>query len=297
MRPHLLRIEAFGPYADPLEISFDALSQEGLFLIHGRTGAGKTFLLDGLCFALYGEVSGDRNVKGLKSDHAAPGAVPRVCLEFSSGGRRYRVERSPAHSAPKSRGEGRTEKAPSAVLFRLQGSQREPIASRTTEVTREVEWMVGLSAAQFRQVILLPQGKFGEVLRARAEERETLLKTLFHTVVFERAGQWLEDKARLARIALAEAARGQEVLRQQAAQEWSPYQPSGEEAAVPADQAALDRLENRIQEITTAAAAILQQANTTLEGAQQVRQTTALLLDRWTRRATAAARLSDPECG
>ena len=112
MRPHLLRIEAFGPYADPLEISFDALSQEGLFLIHGNTGAGKTFLLGALCFALYGEVSGDRNVKGLKSDHAAPGAVPRVSLEFSSGGRRYGVERSPTHSAPKSRGEGSQIKTP-----------------------------------------------------------------------------------------------------------------------------------------------------------------------------------------
>ena len=92
MRPHLLTIEAFGPYADPVRIAFDALSREGLFLIHGRTGAGKTFLLDALCFALYGEVSGDRNVKGLRSDHAPPGAVPRVGLEFSSGEARYRVE-------------------------------------------------------------------------------------------------------------------------------------------------------------------------------------------------------------
>jgi exonuclease SbcC len=120
MKPHLLTIEAFGPYADPVRIAFDGLSQEGLFLIHGSTGAGKTFLLDALCFALYGEVSGDRNVKGLRSDHAAPGAVPRVGLEFSCGAARYRVERSPAHSAPKSRGEGTVEKAPQAALFRWQ---------------------------------------------------------------------------------------------------------------------------------------------------------------------------------
>ncbi|MFM9048321.1 MAG: AAA family ATPase, partial [Cyanobium sp.] len=280
MRPHLLSLEAFGPYADPLEISFDALSQEGLFLIHGSTGAGKTFLLDALCFALYGEVSGDRNVKGLKSDHAVPGAVPRVSLEFSAAGRRYAVERSPAHSAPKSRGEGTTDKPPSAVLFRLQGSQREPIASRTTEVTREVEGLVGLSADQFRQVILLPQGKFAEVLRARAEEREALLKTLFNTVVFEQAGMWLEEKARGARIALAESNRTLEVLRQQAAQEWVPYRTEGEEAVVPDDQAALDGLERRIAAIATAAAASLQQANTALEVAQKAKEATALLLDR-----------------
>ncbi|MEN9540310.1 MAG: hypothetical protein RLZZ459_401, partial [Cyanobacteriota bacterium] len=95
MKPHQLRIEAFGPYAEPVEIGFDALSREGLFLIHGSTGAGKTFLLDALCFALYGEVSGDRALKGLKSDHAVAAAVPRVSLEFSCGSGRYRVERSP----------------------------------------------------------------------------------------------------------------------------------------------------------------------------------------------------------
>ncbi|MFM7235181.1 MAG: AAA family ATPase [Cyanobium sp.] len=295
MRPHLLHIEAFGPYAEPLEISFDALSQEGLFLIHGSTGAGKTFLLDALCFALYGEVSGDRNVKGLKSDHARPGAVPRVSLEFSVGGRRYGVERSPAYSAPKSRGKGTTDKPPSAVLYRLQGHQREPIVSRTTEVTREVEGLVGLSADQFRQVILLPQGKFAEVLRARAEERETLLKTLFNTVVFEQASQWLEERARGARVELAESNRALEVLRQQAAQEWSPYRPEGEEAVVPKDQAALDALEHRIGAIAAAAAANLQQANTTLQAAQRSKEVTALLLDRWTRRATATARLSELE--
>ncbi|MFM7641328.1 MAG: SMC family ATPase, partial [Cyanobium sp.] len=219
----------------------------------------------------------------------------RVSLEFSTGDRRYLVERSAAHSAPKARGEGRTEKPPTAAHFRLHGTQREAIASRNSEVTREVEGLVGLSAAQFRQVILLPQGKFAEVLRARAEERETLLKTLFNTEMFERAGQWLEEKARGARSALAEAARGQEVLRQQAAQEWRPYQPAGEEGAVPEDQAALDRLESRIQEIAIAAATTLEQANSRLAGAQQVRQATTLLLDRWTRRDRAASRLMELE--
>jgi DNA repair protein SbcC/Rad50 len=295
MRPHHLHLEAFGPYAEPLTLSFDVLSQEGLFLIHGSTGAGKTFLLDALCFALYGEVSGDRNVKGLKSDHAPAGAVPRVCLEFSSGGRRYSVERSPAHSAPKSRGEGTTDKPATAVLFRLEGDGREAIVSRTTEVTREVEGLVGLSADQFRQVILLPQGKFAEVLRARAEEREALLKTLFNTEVFERAGQRLEEKARAARIEVAESNRALEVLRQQASQEWAPYREEGESAEVPPDQPALDRLEQRIQAIVRASAAALQLASATLEDAQRAKEARALLLDRWTRRATASARLSELE--
>jgi exonuclease SbcC len=296
MKPHLLSIEAFGPYADPVRIAFDGLSQDGLFLIHGRTGAGKTFLLDALCFALYGEVSGDRNVKGLRSDHAAPGAVPRVGLEFSCGDARYWVERSPAHSAPKSRGEGTVDKAPQAVLFRLKAGERQPVAGRTTEVTREVEGLIGLNAAQFRQVILLPQGKFAEVLRARAEERESLLRTLFNTVLFERAAFWLEERAKAAQVLAIEADRAQEVLRQQAAREWSPWcGDDGAIADVPADQAQLDRLEADVTAVVAAATSQLQIATGALEVAEKARQACLALADRWTRRASAIARLAEQE--
>jgi exonuclease SbcC len=169
------------------------------------------------------------------------------------------------------------------------------VASRTSEVTREVEQLVGLNASQFRQVILLPQGKFAEVLRARAEERETLLKTLFNTVVFERAGHWLEEKARSARVAQLECARAQEVLRQQAGQEWAPYRSEGEEEGPPADQAALDLLERRIQAITTETEKALRVATKELEQAQRVKQETDRLLDRWRRRATATSRLAELE--
>jgi exonuclease SbcC len=295
MRPHLLQMEAFGPYAEPVSIPFDALSQEGLFLIHGSTGAGKTFLLDALCFALYGEVSGDRNLKGLRSDHAAPGAIPRVTLEFSAGGRRYGVERVAAHTAPKARGQGTTEKPPQAALFRLQGDHKHPLAARPTEVTREVEGLVGLNASQFRQVILLPQGKFAEVLRARAEERETLLKTLFDTMVFEQASQWLDENARAARSAQIDILRRQQVLRQQAAHEWAPYRGEGEGDTEPADQAGLETLLQRIQGVTAEAAAHLHSATNRLEAAQQLKQATDLLADRWRRRAAATLRLEELE--
>ena len=302
MKPHHLRIEAFGPYAEPVEIGFDELSQEGLFLIHGTTGAGKTFLLDALCFALYGEVSGDRSVKGLKSDHAKPAAVPRVSLEFSSGGARYLVERSPAYTALKTRGEGTTEKAPQAALYRLVGAQREVIVSRTTEVTREVEGLVGLNAGQFRQVILLPQGKFAEVLRAKADEREALLKTLFDTVVFEQAGYWLEDRAKLARGEVAAQNRAQEVLCNQAAREWSPYAPPPAEGkeeeehaeavgAVPTEQAGLDRLVQQIAAVVAGSQSTLRQATESLTAAQTAKAETDKLADRWDRRAAARAKL------
>ena len=109
------------------------------------------------------------------------------------------------------------------------------IVSRATEVNREVEALVGLNAGQFRQVILLPQGKFAKVLQAKADEREALL-TLFDTVVFERAGYWLEDKAKSARGEVAEQNRAQEVLRNQAAHEWSPYAPSPEQGEAADDE-------------------------------------------------------------
>lgn len=304
MKPHLLKIEAFGPYAEPVEIGFDELSQEGLFLIHGTTGAGKTFLLDALCFALYGEVSGDRSIKELKSDHSGPAAVPRVSLEFSSGGNRYLVERSPIYTALKTRGEGTTEKAASAVLFRVVGAEREPIVSRITEVTREVEGLVGLNAAQFRQVILLPQGKFAEVLRAKADEREALLKTLFDTVVFEKASYWLEDKAKAARGEVLDQDRALEVLRLQVVHEWSPYVPQpadgeGEDNSdredVPEDQAGLDRLVTKIAAVVVGTESTLKQAKTAQELAQQTKTKVDKVADRWNRRTAAIKGLEELE--
>ena len=305
MKPHRLELEAFGPYAEPTAINFDTLSDEGLFLIHGSTGAGKTFLLDALSFALYGEVSGDRNVRSLKSDHAAPAAVPRVQLEFSCGGARYRVERCPAYTAPKARGQGFTDKAAQAVLWRLNGSEAEPIASRTTEVSREVEQLVGLNGSQFRQVILLPQGRFAEVLRARAEDREALLKTLFDSVRFEQASFWLDERAKAARLELTEQNRNLEQLQRQAAQTWSPYAPAADATATtePTDAAepeppqplSLPELQVRIAAVVAAAAKRLDQSSTALEAAQQAKAAVDRQAERWDRRASAAATLADLE--
>ena len=308
MKPHQLELEAFGPYAEPCVIPFDALSDEGLFLIHGSTGAGKTFLLDALCFALYGEVSGERNLKGLKSDHAAPSAVPRVSLEFSCGGDRYRVERSPGYVAPKARGQGFTDKAPVAALFRLHGSQAEPIVSRTTEVTREVEQLVGLNAGQFRQVILLPQGRFAEVLRAKADEREALLKTLFDTLSFERAGHWLEEQLRAARAAHQNQARELETLCRQAWQVWLPFQPPAASATEapsepdpagpaqpPADREQLEALQRELDAVLAAAASRLHSSTQARAAAQTAKAAADRLADRWDRRSAAAARLAELE--
>ena len=121
MKPHRLTITAFGPYADTVSIDFDDLTAEGLFLIHGDTGAGKTFLLDAMTYALYGKVAGARDVDHLKSDHASDDATPEVCLEFSVAGKRYSITRSPAHERAKKKGTGTTTQTATVALAEFAG--------------------------------------------------------------------------------------------------------------------------------------------------------------------------------
>ena len=105
MRIHRLTISAFGPFAGTEEIDFDRLSAHGLFLLNGPTGAGKTSVLDAVCFALYGSVPGARqDGKRLRSDHAEPALEPSVTCEFSAQGRHFEVTRSPAWDKPSTRG-------------------------------------------------------------------------------------------------------------------------------------------------------------------------------------------------
>ena len=106
MRPHRLRVIAFGAFGGTVEVCFDDLASAGLFLLHGETGAGKTTLLDAIGFALYGRVPGERGkARRLRSDHAAPGAPTEVQLEATMGGRRMRITRKPEQQRPKRRGE------------------------------------------------------------------------------------------------------------------------------------------------------------------------------------------------
>ncbi|MFM7453051.1 MAG: AAA family ATPase, partial [Cyanobium sp.] len=324
MRPHRLELEAFGPYAEAVRVDFDPLARDGLFLIHGSTGAGKTYLLDALSFALYGEVSGERSIKGLRSDHAAPGQVPRVMLEFSAGGGRWRVERQPACEVPRSRGEGTTTKPARAALWRLdhetetetetetqaeaeaEAGAQKPVAGNVTEVRREVERLLGLDAAQFRQVILLPQGRFAEVLRAGAEQREALLKTLFDTVLYERVSRWLDDRAREAYAALVEGRRQLQSLAEQAraiAQPWSEHEPSAAEKPSAAEQpiadqpladpAALADLQQHLSQLASGLAAELEQAETRSEALRRELAQRERLLERWRRRQTAELGLQE----
>ena len=200
MRPHLLAVTAFGPFAGRVEVDFDALGAAGLFLLHGDTGAGKTSLLDALGFALYGQVPGARMVAGhLRSDHAADGVRTAVTLEFTALGRRMRVTRSPEHRRAKKSGTGTTKDPASVLLEERRGEVWEPVSARHREADDELLRLLGMSAAQFFQVVLLPQGEFARFLQAGAPERAALLQRLFGTERFEAVEKWLADRRRSTR--------------------------------------------------------------------------------------------------
>jgi exonuclease SbcC len=199
MRPHRLHLSAFGPFPGVVEVDLDQLSSGGLFLLQGPTGAGKTTLLDGLCFALYGRVPGARGVARLRSDHA-PADVPcSASLEVTVAGRRLRVTRTPTFTRPKKRGDGLVEEKATARLEELRGGEWRTVSTRPDEVGAELEQLLGMSADQFWQVVLLPQGLFAEFLRAGAKERGALLETLFRTDRFRDAETWLAERRRLLR--------------------------------------------------------------------------------------------------
>jgi exonuclease SbcC len=197
MRLHQLGVTAFGPFADTVEVDFDTLSEAGLFLLAGPTGAGKTSVLDAVCFALYGDVPGDRgSARRLRSDLAPGGLAPRVRLELTLAGRRFRLTRSPQWTRPKRRGSGSTRQQASVLVEeRLEGSWT-ALTTRLDEAGHLVQDLVGMTMAQFCQVALLPQGRFQAFLRARSDERHQLLEQLFSSRRFADIERWLRDKAR-----------------------------------------------------------------------------------------------------
>jgi DNA repair protein SbcC/Rad50 len=196
MRPHRLRVTAFGAFAGTEQVTFDDL--EGLFLLHGETGAGKTTLLDAIAFALYGRVPGERGTaRRLRSDHASPATGTEVELEATIGGRRLRITRKPEQARPKKSGTGVTTEPASVRLAELSaGGTWESKSTRIGEVDAEIEILMGMSATQFFQVVLLPQGEFAKFLRADAKDKEALLQKLFGTDRFRKVEDWLADRRR-----------------------------------------------------------------------------------------------------
>ncbi|MEV8476007.1 SMC family ATPase [Streptomyces sp. NPDC051173] len=212
MRLHRLSLHAFGPFGGSQEIDFDALSSAGLFLLHGPTGAGKTSVLDAVCYALYGGVPGARQGSGLtlRSDHADPATLTEVTLDLTVGGRRLEITRRPEQLRPKKRGDGFTrEKAYSTLRERDGDGQWQGLSRSHQEIGEEITQLLGMSREQFCQVVLLPQGDFARFLRAEDTARGKLLGKLFDTGRFAA----VEDRlAELRRAAEKQVTTGDEQL-------------------------------------------------------------------------------------
>jgi len=192
-----LTVTAFGPFAGTVDVDLDQLSAAGIFLLHGETGAGKTTLLDALGFALYGRVPGERGkAKRLRSDHAPPDVRTSVVLELTLTGRRLRITRAPQQDKPSARG-GQTTVPAKVQLDEQIGDTWRNVSTRVGEADAEIAELMGMSAEQFFQVVLLPQGEFARFLRADSAERGQLLQRLFGTDRYRAVEDWLAEQRRL----------------------------------------------------------------------------------------------------
>ncbi|WP_439672312.1 DNA repair exonuclease, SbcC [Cupriavidus necator] len=200
MRPLHLTLQAFGPFAATEQVDFTRLGEQAFVLIHGPTGAGKTTLLDAICFALYGDTSGgERSAQAMRSANAAPALRTEVTLEFSLGAQRWRVVRSPVQERPKQRGEGWVTEPAKAQLDLHDGNDWISKASQPARVSDAVRDLLGFDSAQFRQVIVLPQGRFRELLTASSQARQAILERLFRTELYRRVEELLKAEAAVIR--------------------------------------------------------------------------------------------------
>lgn len=214
MKPLKLTLRAFGPYAEEEILDFRELEDRSFFLIHGPTGSGKTSILDGVCFALYGETSGhERDGKFLRSHHSGPEVPTEVTLDFSIGEEVYRVTRSPEQERPRKRGTGTTREKPRAALWKRTGLTDEQegsvLAAQWSRVTEVVEGLLGFQSDQFRQVVMLPQGQFRRFLLSDSRERQEILEVLFQTEIYRRIEEALKQSAK----EIQDRLRGQEQQR------------------------------------------------------------------------------------
>jgi exonuclease SbcC len=192
-----LTFAGIGPYKAEQHIDFDALEDDGIYLISGKTGAGKSTILDAICFALYNAVprfDGGPSQTRLRSDYCAPEDPSFVTLEFSVHADRYRVTRTPEYVRPAKRGGGLTTQKQTAVLERLEAGEWRGIAARPVDVFPEIDRIVGLNKDQFLQVILLAQNRFQEFLLAKNDDRLQVLRSLFGTRRFGDLEQILADR-------------------------------------------------------------------------------------------------------
>ncbi len=209
MRPLALRLQAFGSYAGEFAIDFARLGHHGVFSITGPTGAGKSTIFDAIVYALYDDLPGFRVNSHVRSQYADVSTRTEVTLEFEAEGRRWVLTRSPAQTRPSGRSStGLVEDASKVVLAEAGTDGR--ALTRKREVADRIDELVGLDKAQFEQVVLIPQGKFEEVLKAKTQERADLLAKLFPVDVYLRTTDALRQLASDRREAYEKLTRGRE---------------------------------------------------------------------------------------
>lgn len=212
---HNLEFEAFMAYPKRQEINFDTLNNAGVFLLNGPTGAGKTTILDAICYALYGETSSDRESAKLHSTYAAhSGTKPRVLLDVTLHGKRLRIDRTPAYNKPITRGarkgQMREESAKATLAELASGADPAdekawtPISSSVAEVNRTIAERTHLTKEQFLKVVLLPQGQFAQFLKSKPKERKELLKKMFPVEHYEQLFAALTEEAKTAQQEVAQ---------------------------------------------------------------------------------------------
>lgn len=198
MKPIRLTISAFGPYAGTEVLDFTKLGENTLFLICGPTGAGKSTILDAMCYALYGKTSGGmRSGANLRSDYAGPGQMTEVTFDFSIGEKNYRAYRCPEQMRQKKRSKDPTALAfqkMESALYELdeEGNEKKLITAKDTE--KAASALLGVEVDQFRQIILLPQGDFRRLLLADSQDRQRIMERLFHTDIYWKLEKKLQKR-------------------------------------------------------------------------------------------------------
>ncbi|HBM3746075.1 TPA: SMC family ATPase [Listeria innocua] len=206
MRPIKLTMQAFGAYAKKEVIDFEKLGTEQIFVISGKTGAGKSTIFDAISFAIFGKANTfDRESFSMRSHFATDKEITEVTLVFRLKDKIYQISRIPQQEIAKQRGNGTTTSPQKAELYELVGDEMKLLASSVRDVNTKMEELIQLNVDQFRQILMIPQGEFRELLVSDSKEKEVILQRLAHTVYYEKVENLLWEKQKEAEILVFEA--------------------------------------------------------------------------------------------
>jgi len=272
MRPLRLTIQAIGPFLSKTVIDFDRIGAQALFLVHGQTGRGKSFIFDAMTFALYAETPAGRE-HHLRSDFAAPTVKPVVEFVFQLRDDIYKVTRELAYERPKRRGTGTTRELETHHLCQLttwpEGTET-TLASKKRTVDSQILQILGLDRAQFQQVMFLPQGEFRRLLLASSSDREHVLETLFDASLYQNIQDYMERICRAERKQNERLTQAIQHYSDQAREKLPPDLHPGKDEAP--DNALIQKGIERLTSLITAASAVVAEKNKALQKANTEKQ-------------------------